>query len=303
MKNTIIKFAGILMASGLLFSSCKKDYDTIFNMFEDVDVTFHANSPYAVTDYKEVNAGDSLYLDFTITSAKKNMFMVCVWEAGAAVPFIKIPLDNTQRRNFSYTAKLKMDSKVGRTSYRVWALDSAGVFIGDGYKKITVDVLSDFNYWAGRNLYVPDSTDKVDPCYLSLATGSTFSYTTGAANSGSIDIGYAYNGSHTLYALNNSPLPFTVYDISSWTPRATLLANPKNNQASTWLNQLRTGAQIEKNAKSAKPTNKKVTGLKAGSLVYFLTPEGKYGALYINYVTQDNAKRGTIMNVDVKIQK
>lgn len=283
-------------------SSCKKDTESIFTQFKDVTVTYHTNDAYDVTDYKELVSGDSVHLDYTIASAKKDMYMVCVFEAGAAIPFIKIPLTSAQRRSYSNVVKLKMNTKVGKTSYRVWALDSAGIYLGDGYKTITLNVKSNYNYWSARNLFVPDTLGKSSKSYLSVNTGDTYSYTEGTSLSANIDLAYAFNGSHTIYALNASPLPFTPYDISSWTKKTTLVAAAKTNQGSAFLN-LRTGEQIQSAGKSAKPTLKSVTGLAAGSLFYFITAEGKYGAFYINYITQSNANKGTFMNVDIKIER
>lgn len=315
MKRTLNTYLGLALTAALFFVSCKKETTNIFNMFEDVKVTFHANSPYAVTDYKEVNVGDSVYLDYTIESSKKGMFAVCIFETSSALP-TKIFLNSSQRKSYSGVVKLKMNTRVGKISYRIWALDSAGVYLGDGYKMVTLEVKSDYNYYAGRELKTPDTLTKVNNCYLSLTNGALFSYTTGGSQSDKIDlglyrvpvmdangklIGYKYD----VYALNSSPLPFTSYDISSWTKRGTLFAAPKTGQANTWINSLRTGEQIVTLAKSAKPTLKATsTGLTAGSLFYFLTPEGKYGAIYVNSVeTNNSSSKGVFLNVDIKIQK
>ncbi|MNY26519.1 hypothetical protein D3C86_1603750 [compost metagenome] len=118
------------------------------------------------------------------------------------------------------------------------------------------------------------------------------------ANTGRIT-GYKYD----VYALNSNPLPFTSYDISSWTKRATLFAAPKTGQASAFLN-LRTGDQIIAAGKSAKPTlTRTSTGLIAGSLFYCLTPEGKYAAFYVNSIETNNTGKAVFMNVDVKMAR
>nr|WP_199082528.1 hypothetical protein [Pedobacter sp. ASV19] len=304
-------YLGCALVAVLFLCSCKKETTNIFNMFEDVKVTYRANSPYAVTDYKEVNPGDSVYLEYTIESAKKGMYAVCIFETSAAIPS-KIFLNSSQRRSYSGIVKLKMDTRVGKTSYRIWALDSAGIYLGDGYKSVTIDVRSDYKYWTSRELYIPDTVAKVKNCYYSLNTGALYSYSNGAANSDKIDLGlyrvpvvatngvvsYVYN----IYALDANPLPFTSYDISSWTKRGTLFAAPKTGQSAAFL-ALRTGAQILTAGKSAKPTLKAITtGLAAGSLFYFLTPEGKYGAFYVNSISSNNPEKGVFLNVDVKIQ-
>ncbi|SMC39926.1 hypothetical protein SAMN04488524_0178 [Pedobacter africanus] len=312
--KSIYKYLYLATIAGLIFTSCKKETTNIFNMFDDVKVTYHSNSPYAVTDYKELNPGDSVYLEYTIESAKKDMYAVAIFETSAAIP-TKIMLKDNERRSYSGVVKLKMNTRVGKISYRIWALDKSGVYLGDGYKTITLDVKSDYNYWAGRELKIPDTLEKMNNCYYALSTGELFSYTSGATNSDKIDMGLfrvpvteATTGRITgykydVYALNSNPLPFTAYDISSWTKRATLFAAPKTGQASAFLN-LRTGEQIITAGKSAKPTLTRTnTGLIAGSLFYFLTPEGKYGAIYVNSIETNNVGKAVFMNVDVKVAR
>lgn len=312
MMKRLNKYLGCALVAVLFFSSCKKETTNIFNMFEDVKVTYHSNSPFAVTDYKEVNAGDSVYLEYTVESAKKDMYAIAIFETSAAIPS-KIVLDNKQRRSYSGIVKLKMNTRVGKTSYRIWALDNTGIYLGDGNKTITIDVRSDYKYWAGRELYVPDTLEKVKSCYYALSTGELFSYSNGAANSANIDLGlfrapvFDTNGrlsgyTYNVYSLGASPLPFTAYDISSWTKKGTLFAAPKTGQSAAFL-ALRTADQIITAGKSAKPTLKAITtGLTAGSLFYFLTPDGKYGAFYVNSISSNNSQKGVFLNVDVKMQ-
>lgn len=300
MKNTYIKILGIVSMTSLLLFSCKKEGENIFNMFDDVKVNYHSNSPYAVTDYKEVNPQDSVYLEYTITSANKDMAVVCVFENGSGTPFVKTMLKPSEKRDYTGVVKLKMSNKVGKTTYRVWALDSRGVYMGDGYKSVTVEVKSDFKYWSGRKLYVSGFVDKngsFDPfknekSYYSLTTGETFSYIEGNTNSDKIDFGAAhvFDESKTgddrfavsLYSINANPIKVPHYDVSQWIDKGTLFSTPKSG-GTTFTNSLRTGAQIIDAAKKAKPTLKLATGLKTGYLFYFLTKKGEYGAVYVNF--------------------
>ena len=91
MKSRILKMIFPFFIAGVLFS-CKKEGENVFNMFEGVTVTFNANSPYSITGYKEVNNGDSVYIDFTIRSADKDMYEVWFLEAGQNSPKLKIPI-------------------------------------------------------------------------------------------------------------------------------------------------------------------------------------------------------------------
>lgn len=317
MKYIYIKVLGIIAITSLVLSSCKKEGENIFNMFEDVTVTYHSTSPYAVTDYKEVSPGDSVYLEYTINSAEKDMYMVCVFENGSGTPFVKTPLNDAQRRNYSGVVKLKMDKKVGKTTYRIWALDKRGIYLGDGYKSITVEVKSDYRYLSARTLFVsgiPDRTTtdfepfKAERSYFSLATGEKYSYLEGAENSSKIDFGAAVVIDPTktgedmfvvsLYSIKANPIKLPHYDVSTWIDKGTLFSAPKAG-GTTFSASLRTGAQIVSAAKSAKPTLKLATGLKAASLFYFLTTTGEYGAVYVNYFRIVNGIPS--IGIDVKI--
>jgi len=322
MKNIKLQYIVACMGVLISLSACKKERENIFNMFKDVEVTYHNNSPYSLTDYKEVNVNDSIYIDFTITSKNKSMHQVCVWEAGAATPFLRLTPSDAQRKSYSNVVKLKMNSKVGLTSYRVWALDSAGVYIGDGYKTLSVFVNPDYKYWSNRYMQVPDTLEKAAKCYISLRTGQLYSYEEAKQQPELIDAAIFYDenanvltnpadtlGGFTIYSLDASPNPLALYDISAWTKRSVQFSSLKTNQANTFRNTIRTGALLKSNAGSSFP-NKKVlltsvssrAPVTSNNMVYFKTPEGKIGALFVNYVTGHSSKKGVIMNVDVKIE-
>ncbi|MNY51643.1 hypothetical protein D3C86_1872520 [compost metagenome] len=96
--------------------------------------------------------------------------------------------------------------------------------------------------------------------------------------------------------------------MSTWDPkRTTKFSAPVASQATPFVNTAVSGAAIETLAK-ARTINLNATvgataaaGLAAGSAVFFLTPEGKYGMMLINSVTSDYEKR-PLINVSVKIQ-
>ena len=315
MKTIFIKVLSIIVMVPLLFSSCKKEGENIFNMF-DVTVDFHSTMPNSVTDYLAVNPQEVVYIDYTINSPTKDMYQVCVFENGSAIPFLKIPLTESQRRSYSGVVKLTMSNKVGKSTYRVWALDNRGVYMGDGYKSVTVDVAADYTFWAGRKLYVYGFAKadlnfdiyKSEKSYYSVTTGETFSYNEGAANADKIDFGLSLSYDATklgddrfvvsCYALSANPLT-TFYPVNTWTDKGTLFSAPQTNQSAAWL-ALRTGAQIIAAAKGKKPALKIVSGLKSGSLFYFLTKKGEYGAIYVNYFNFINGS--TNMGIDVKIK-
>lgn len=319
--NTIQKL--FLAALGiLLFSSCKKDSENIFTMFTDVTVAYHNSDPRCVTDYKLVNDKEEVWIDFTITSAAEDMYSYTVEKSASnqtperTVYTITNP---AQRRSFSNVIKVIMD-RDGKTSYRIYALNQKGIFIGDGKKSITIDVNPSYMIYANRNIYLPDSAIRSLPSFFSLNDATGYSYTQGAFNAAKIDLGIyrrlASNSTPTavsyvlnLYSPSVAVNPLTVYDISTWTPkRTTRFSAPVTGQANAFLTGAISGSTIETLAKarsinlSATTATLAANGLAAGSAVFFLTQEGKYGMLYINAVTSDYQSRPYI-NVSVKVQR
>ena len=324
MKNKNIRLFCLLFAGMLIIASCKKDSQNIFNMFNDVNVTYHGDHPFSVTDYKLVNDGDSVYIDYTITSAKEDIYTVTVEVVGVVgnngqnpVRTNNLVTNDSERRSYSRTLKLKAQ-RDGKTSYRIYALNEFGTYIGDGYKKVTVEVNPSYSLIANRRVYAPDTAAKVNASFYSILRGEAISYTNGQANSKDIDFGiwrredtrpahlgqYIYN----YYSMSAPTNPFPLYDISTWTKRETLFSNPIANATNTFLLNLISSSLIETGAKgqnlNVRSTNFATwqAGLVAGSMIYFLTPEGKYGAILVNASSKDYEDR-PFLNISVKIQK
>jgi len=320
MKTNNIQKLFLLALSVCILASCKKEAENIFTMFGDVTVTYNNSDPRCVTDYKLVNDKDEVWIDFTINSAKEDMYSYVVeTSAGTQQPTrITYPInDDTKRRSYSDIIKLVMN-RDGKSSYRIYALNQKGIYIGDGYKKVTVEVNPSYTIYANRDIYLPDTVEKVLPSFFSFSDASTYSYTNGAANAAKIDFGiyrtlYKDAQNNTLYAINlyntNKPTTtFPIYDVSTWQKRATLFSAPVTSQGTPFLTGAISGSTIETLAR-ARTINLNATagttaanGLAAGSAVFFLTPEGKYGMMLINRVTADITGKPYI-NVSVKMQK
>lgn len=312
-----------LIAIGVvLFSACKKESENIFTMFTDLTVTYNNSDPRCITDYKVVNEKEEVWIDFTINSASEDMYSYTVEKsAGTQTPSrtVYTITDPTQRRSFSNIIKLVMD-RDGKTTYRIYALNQKGVFIGDGKKSVTIEVNPSYMIYANRDIYLPDSVAKILPSFFSLNDASVFSYSDGASNSAKIDFGiYRKLASNStpavvsyvvnLYSPSVAVSPLTVYDISTWTPkRTTQFSAPVTGQATAFLTGAISGSKIEELAKARTiklnetAATLAANGLAAGNAVFFLTPEGKYGMLYINASTSDYQKRPYI-NVSVKVQR
>jgi len=325
MKTKNIQKSLLIAISVILFTSCKKEAENIFTMFDDVTVTFNNSDPRCVTDYKLVNDKDEVWIDFTINSAKEDMYSYVVeTSAGTQQPsrITTVISDPTKRRSFSFIYKIPNTNypalRDGKQSFRVYALNEKGIYIGDGYKKVTVEVNPSFMIYANRDIYLPDTVGKVLPSFFSLSDATSYSYSNGAANSAKIDFGiyrtmYKNAQNVTEYAVNlyNTSAPstvFPIYDVSTWQKRLTKFSAPVASQNTVFLNSAISGSTIETLAR-AKTINLNntsgltvATGLNTNSAVFFLTPEGKYGMMVVNQVTADLQKRPYI-NVSVKVQR
>lgn len=319
MKFKIIKLAIASIVSLSVAVSCKKESENIYNMF-DVKLTLHQSTPYAVGEdgLIEIGAKDSVLIDYTIESPTADMSQVCLYKTGVTTPAVRIPItEDGKRRSYSGTFKFyAKDLGAGTASYRIWALDKAGVYIGDGYKTITVNILSDIKHFPNRRIYVPDTIGKTNECYISFEEGKTYSYTTGVANAAKIDMGFfrkldtVYNADRTiksttdsinLYSLSTNPLPFTPYDLSTWTKRETLFSDPINGTMATFRTLFGTAERIAEEAKK-KPVNKKHIKFTASNqFVYFLTPEGKYGVFHIQGAGHINFDGRKYLNLFIKM--
>jgi len=313
MKSRISKI--FLFLSGvLLLAGCEKG-ENIFNMFEDVTVTLHENSAYSVTGYKEVNDGDSIHIDFTINSANKDMYEVWLFESGLESPTLKIPItDESKRREFSSIIKLKANTRAGKTTYRVFPVDKDLVYMGDGHKQIVIDVKPNFRFLTEKHLFLPDS-QKVNKCFGSLSTGETFSYSQGKANEAKIDFGIdtawvvisqtpttvVKELKYHMFSPDAANLPlFPFYDLSGWNKRTTLFSVPITSNAAKAFTDLKLASQIIAGAQKAKTEQKGPFTFASGSLIYFKTQEGKFGALYIKAMA-NSYSLGTYVEYQVKI--
>ncbi len=313
-KNILKLF--LFALSVFIISSCKKEAENIFTMFDDVTVTYNNSDPKCVVDYKQVTDNSEVWIDYTINSANEDIYSVTV-ERTTGTGFDRQVFTPTasQRRSYSNIFKY-LFQRDGQTSFRVFARNQKGVYIGDGYKKVTVDVLPSYKFFPNRQVYLPDTVAKVLPSFVSLRTGEAFSYTNGLANSANIDFGIwrrpdnvASNPQYiySLYATGAQPAAFNIYDVTAWTKRATKFSAQVASGSSTFLNNCISASTIETLAKARTINLDAITGTTAangltpGSIIYFQTPDLKYGVMLINSITSDYQKR-PLMNVSIKVQ-
>lgn len=309
MKKIIL---GLLVA-GLFLSACEKKVEPVDSF--DVTVDYRSSGAKFVVGDVTLNPKDSVYFDFTISSPKE-MSYVEIQKNGVRIDTFR--LNSSNNRSFSMIKGYQVDSAAGDYSYRVLARDARAIFMGDGGKMFKVTVAPDFKYWSYRILQVPDTIAKTNKTYYSSTDGKTYSYTDGAANSGSIDFGYYWDTTgrstaatnddlkHTIYSLSASQPQLSFYDISTWTKNVTLLK--KMPSSVNFVTGLTSGGAIQtliggnmNSGTSSKVTTVSTTG--GSNVIGFKTATGKFGAILIRYVNGDSPNKETQIEVDVKVQK
>jgi hypothetical protein len=315
----ILAFLTVLTVATL--ASCSVESDNIFNMFEDVKITFHDDSPYAVTDYRQYNDGDSVHISFTITSANKDMMKLVVDSTlgTGAKGLREFSLKESERRSYSGRLRFKI-RRDGKATFRIYALDDMNVYMGDGYKSVTIEGAPSYTILADRKVYKPNPDKPELPTFYSIGKGKAYTYTEGLANSADIDFGI-YNEIdqtpanlgrivYNLYSISTETNPYPAFDISNWEKRQTLFSAPVRNASGPsgiFNTLLISSSRIEEEAKKQTidrthtSFTEYATALNAGTMLYFLTPEGKYGAVLINQNTVD-AAANDYLSISTKIQ-
>src|SRR5215211_736206 len=126
MKFSITSITGFLIAVALI-SSCVKKADPVDEYFVTVD--FRNSGNKYLTGNVELNPKDSIYLDFTVTSAKEDISVVEIQKNGTKLDTFKIP-EGGPKRSFSGIKKYMSDSIAGDYTYRILARNSQGTYIG-----------------------------------------------------------------------------------------------------------------------------------------------------------------------------
>lgn len=307
-----ISAAGLLLLS---FTACEKKREPIDAFKLTVDYKSGSN-PYAVTKDIEVNPKDSIFFDFTVTSAEP-MTYIEIQKNGVRIDTFNV---TGSKNTFSATKGYRADSAAGDYSYRVLARNKAAVFLGDGNKLFKVTVKPDFYFWSYRIIQVPDSVKQTNKCYYSTKDGKAYSYADGPGVSASIDFGYYWDTTgrgtsstsddlkHTLYALSAAQPQIAFNDVSqsSWVKNATLLK--KMPSSVNFVSQLTSSGAIQTliGGNMASGTSSKVTTVSTtggSNVIGFKTAAGKFGAILIRFVNGDSPNKETQMEIDVKVQK
>jgi hypothetical protein len=292
----------LLAAAAVMVVACEKKVAPIDSY--GVTVDFKAGNSKNLVGDVSLNPKDSIILDFAMASSLEDMAVIEIQKNGAKIDTFNV--SGNDKRSFSGTKRYVADSIAGDYTYRIFARNKKGVYIGDGSKSIKVTINPDFIYWSFKSLAVPDSVAKANKSFFNSSTGDVLSYLQGEASSSKIDFGYFYDTTtagapkHTFYALGASK--FVPHDLSAWTKNATIF----KKATSPAFNTLTSGSALLAagllNLKTGATTT--ATALASGNLVYFKTAAGKYGCIQINYINDFGAIQAkTFVNIDVKVQK
>ncbi len=299
MKNNIIQFCLALIVL-TTFASCNKQDDAGLPPYT-LQVTLFGNAPKSITGDMTALPKDTLTLEYDVKCASE-MKYVTIQKNGT--DFLKDTLNGAVTKSFTSTKKIILDSICGVYTFRIMAKDVNGVFLGD--KNVTVTITPDFTYQTAKTLFVPDSTDRKNQTYYSVANAKAYSFldvNAAAANSANIDFGFFYDTTtvgtpkHTLYALNANK--FLPYDISTWTKNATIF----KRVASGNLTSFTSAGEIKKQCITnlASGATNSITTLVANNLIYFKTAAGRYGVMQVLYVNGTTASPTTSMNFEIKL--
>lgn len=188
------QFKNIVMLAGIciILASCKKEVPSLFNMY-DVTLDLDFGSKVQNTEGQiDISTTDSVIINYTLTSPSADMYGVGVFKNGASGPTV-----TSFKAARTYTGVLKLYGKdlgIGSTTYRIWGVDQKGVYLGDGYKQISVNVVNDIEYITNRYVYLPvlsEDAGKLES-FVSLtgvAAGKTYTYNAGKEASAEVDFG------------------------------------------------------------------------------------------------------------------
>lgn len=280
-------------------------------------------------EIKTFPEGTTVYLDYNISSTEKDI--KSVWlesyiSTDVTPPRVRIAMlpDNaTDKRNFRGAVRINMNRN-GGSKFRIYVTNEAEDYLGDGYKFVNTNVNAGYELTANKFIYFPEfeatkeNPDNLSECFYSISQKKAFNYPDAKEQSANIDFGiymtrpiatnpnvFAIN----LYSINDvvagNPMMDGRYNFSEWTKRTTLFTNGlPSNAAVIFNNTLVSASSIRTQAStfSVIMTRRRVTNIQLGTIMYFKTPEGKFGAIYFNGAGKDYKGR-MYLNIDVKIEK
>jgi len=129
----MIRFKHIIftLATAALFTlGCEKKVAPIDSF--GVSVNFNTGNPKNLTGNISINPKDSVILDFTIASSIEEMAVIEIQKNGARIDTFNVSGSN--KMIFSGIKRYMSDSIAGDYTYRIFARNKKGIYIGDGGK-------------------------------------------------------------------------------------------------------------------------------------------------------------------------
>lgn len=284
------------------------------------------NNPVLITDeeIKTLEEGTIAYLDYTIVSENENIKSINLYSfTGASEPadvnIATVSEDANNKRVFRGAVRLTLN-RDGMSRFRIYAKNENGDYIGDGYKHVNTNVATGFDLSANKFIYAPNAGEEssleqlpfTSKCFYSISRKQVYTYDEAKEISEDIDFGiyFTANANTGAFYVNIYNMSDAVsgnaiiakYDLTNWTKRNTKFATILDG--GIFNTTLFSGVAITTEAKKYAifTTRNRVASMEAGKMVYFLTPEGKNGAILINSISRDFQKRW-YANIDVKVVK
>lgn len=217
MKIQIQSLAYILFAGLIGFTSCSKDDET-----PAPTITINTNSLGADQTGGSVSTGATVTINLTANAAEGIAKLNATKTVGGTENSLSgYPMTTgfTSSTNHTWNATYVVTETSGTVVLKFSVEDKKGKISS---KTFTVTVGSDIKSFTSVLLYAPLSNN-TSKTFMSLANGTTYTFTEASSNSGAIDLGYFYGNSSLASFAAPSDYLTTAYDLSSWaTKNATL---------------------------------------------------------------------------------
>jgi len=295
-----------------------------------------ASNPKLLTNKEtpSVDEGANVYIDYSIHSEDADIKYIWLESfdngltTSSKINIKTLMEDVADKRNYRAVQRLK-PYRNGGAKYRIYVTDGANDYIGDGYTSLHLNVNAGFELSANKFIYAPKleatlaNADLESACFYSIAKKKAYNYTEAKSISADIDFCFYITQSNNLYSLNlfslsNATNPIAdKFNFADWTKRATKftpsissvaqLNNAEPLSPSTVFNTNMISGTAIRQAVGAGRYASAITrtianNIVVGSVMYLKTPEGKFGAIFINGFGKDYQGR-YYTNIDLKVEK
>jgi hypothetical protein len=192
MKQFNIKWIAFVACLTIL-GSCKKEVPTVWDGFTTKIEFQFDNGKLPVDGQVTISGSDSLIINYTLENPDQDIYGVAINKAGddgATNTILATPARKVTGTYKFYARNLG----AGQTTYRIWAIDRKSIYMGDGGKKITINVADNFVYYTNRYMYLMDNDKKME-CFAGLsldAEGKIWNFADAKANAARVDFYFGF---------------------------------------------------------------------------------------------------------------